>query len=61
MRLWRMVRAIGYQVSEFTGLGGTSLLNANVFIEADHRTLSQNVFPPEIRENPSDLDECTVP
>ena len=47
--------------ADFTGLGGTSLLNANVFIEADRRTLSQNVFPREIRENPSDLDECTPP
>jgi choline dehydrogenase-like flavoprotein len=40
------------------GLGGTSLLNANVFLPADHRTLSQGVFPPEIRNDPSCLDEC---
>jgi hypothetical protein len=61
MRLWQMVRAMGLLGADFTGLGGTSLLNANVFIEADHRTLSQNVFPPEIRANPSELDECTIP
>lgn len=42
------------------GLGGTSLLNANIFIEADHRTLSQDVFPPEIRNNPSVLEECNL-
>jgi hypothetical protein len=42
------------------GLGGTSLLNANVFLEADPRTLSQNVFPPEIRENPSNLKHCII-
>jgi hypothetical protein len=40
------------------GLGGTSLLNANVFLEADHRTLSQDSFPPEIRKNPDCLDNC---
>jgi hypothetical protein len=44
----------------FIGLGGTSLLNANIFIEADHRTLSQDIFPPEIRNNPSVLDECIL-
>jgi choline dehydrogenase-like flavoprotein len=42
------------------GLGGTSLLNANVFLPADHRTLSQDVFPPEIRNDPALLDKCTV-
>ena len=42
------------------GLGGTSLLNANVFLQADHRTLSQAAFPPEIRNDPSCLDECTI-
>ena len=42
------------------GLGGTSLVNANVFLQADHRTLSQPSFPPEIRNDPSCLDECTI-
>lgn len=41
------------------GLGGTSLLNANVFLKTDHRTLAQNVFPPEIRADPACLDPCT--
>jgi hypothetical protein len=39
-------------------LGGTSLLNANVFLRADHRTLESDQFPPEIRKNPKCLDEC---
>ncbi|KAG5981222.1 hypothetical protein E4U55_003181 [Claviceps digitariae] len=39
------------------GLGGTSLINANVFLEADAATLSLDVWPPEIRENPKVLDE----
>lgn len=37
------------------------MLNANVFLPATHRTLSQPAFPPEIRDDPSDLDECESP
>jgi hypothetical protein len=40
------------------GLGGTSLINANVFMEADKETLQMKAWPPEIRENPSELDRC---
>lgn len=40
------------------GLGGTSLINANVFLEADDATLSMDTWPPEIRENPGCLKEC---
>lgn len=40
-------------------LGGTSLINANVFLEADKETLSMPVWPEEIRRNPSSLDKCT--
>ena len=43
-----------------SGLGGTSLLNANVFLKADHRTLSLDSFPPEIRNNPNNLDPCNT-
>lgn len=32
------------------GLGGTSLLNANVFLEADEDTLNMKEWPKEIRE-----------
>ncbi|KAK4230360.1 cholesterol oxidase [Podospora fimiseda] len=39
------------------GLGGTSLINANVFMEADKETLSLKAWPREIRENPECLDE----
>jgi hypothetical protein len=41
-----------------TGLGGTSLLNGNVFLPADHRTLALDEFPAEIREDPACLDKC---
>lgn len=43
---------------QFLGLGGTSLINANVFLEADAGTLSLDVWPPEIRDNPEALTEC---
>jgi hypothetical protein len=41
-----------------TGLGGTSLINANVFMEADKETLGMKAWPPEIRENVDGLDKC---
>lgn len=41
-----------------TGLGGTSLINANVFMTADKATLNMKAWPPEIRENADGLDEC---
>lgn len=40
------------------GLGGTSLMNANVFLEADDDTLAMKMWPPEIRNNPHCLDKC---
>jgi choline dehydrogenase-like flavoprotein len=40
------------------GLGGTSLMNANVFMEADKETLAMKVWPPEIRNNVDGLDKC---
>ncbi|KAI1214631.1 FAD/NAD(P)-binding domain-containing protein [Annulohypoxylon truncatum] len=39
------------------GLGGTSLMNANVYLEADKDTLRLEAWPKEIRENPDCLDE----
>ncbi|EAQ86461.1 hypothetical protein CHGG_07714 [Chaetomium globosum CBS 148.51] len=39
------------------GLGGTSLINANVFMEADKETLAMKAWPPEIRENVEELDK----
>ena len=38
------------------GLGGTSLLNANVFLEADHKTMAMSPWPKEIRDDPACLD-----
>ncbi|KAL7961890.1 hypothetical protein V8C34DRAFT_243312 [Trichoderma compactum] len=38
------------------GLGGTSLINANVFLEADKDVLKTGFWPPEIRKDPTCLD-----
>lgn len=40
------------------GLGGTSLINANVFLKANHDALRMKAWPKEIREHPECLDEC---
>lgn len=43
-----------------SGLGGTSLINANVFLEADKKTLSMEEWPREIRHHPDCLDQCEL-
>lgn len=40
------------------GLGGTSLINANVYLEADKTTLKQQAWPKEIRDHPHELRKC---
>ena len=40
----------------FEGLGGTSLLNANVFLRADPETMASRLWPKEIRD--ATLDKC---
>lgn len=40
------------------GLGGTSLINANVFLEANHDALRMKAWPEQIRNDPGCLDEC---
>ncbi|EGR49764.1 uncharacterized protein TRIREDRAFT_59382 [Trichoderma reesei QM6a] len=40
------------------GLGGTSLINSNVFLEADEDVLRMGFWPPEIRNDPTGLDRC---
>lgn len=40
------------------GLGGTSLINANIFLRADEKTMGMQAWPPELREEGA-LDECT--
>ncbi|KAJ4358336.1 uncharacterized protein N0V89_002918 [Didymosphaeria variabile] len=56
--LYHLVLGEGQNVFVGNGLGGTSLLNANVFLPVDERTLQLSAWPPEIREHPGALDPC---
>ncbi|KID84137.1 cholesterol oxidase precursor [Metarhizium guizhouense ARSEF 977] len=55
--MYHIVAGQGQSALVCNGLGGTSLINANVFLEADDATLSMDTWPPEIRENPGCLKE----
>ncbi|KAL2269710.1 hypothetical protein VTJ83DRAFT_1894 [Remersonia thermophila] len=55
--MYHLVFGRGQNVVVGNGLGGTSLINANVFMEADKETLAMKAWPPEIREDPSVMDK----
>jgi hypothetical protein len=48
--LYHLVVGEGQNAFVGNGLGGTSLLNANVFLEADPRVLKMKVWPHELKE-----------
>lgn len=48
--LYHLIFGVGQNVFVGNGLGGTSLLNANVFLEADERTRKLKQWPKEMRE-----------
>ena len=56
--MFHLVFGKGQNAVVGNGLGGTSLMNANVFMEADKGTLSLKAWPKEIREDPDGLDKC---
>jgi hypothetical protein len=45
-------------LESYIGLGGTSLLNSNVFLKADKKSLQLSEWPAEIRKDPTVLDKC---
>lgn len=53
-------RFLTNSASLLTGLGGTSLVNANAFLETEQDILKMGYWPPEIRDNPAGLDKCKV-
>ncbi|KAK0739263.1 hypothetical protein B0T21DRAFT_346593 [Apiosordaria backusii] len=55
--MYHMIFGKGQNAVVCNGLGGTSLINANVFMEADKETLSMKAWPKEIREDPKGLDK----
>jgi choline dehydrogenase-like flavoprotein len=49
--LYHLVLGQGQNAFIAKGLGGTSLLNANVFLETDRKTLAMDTWPEEIRKS----------
>ncbi|KAJ7641630.1 hypothetical protein FB45DRAFT_976315 [Roridomyces roridus] len=54
--LYHLILGEGQNAFVGNGLGGTSLLNANIFLHADKRTLQLSEWPAEIRQDPACLD-----
>lgn len=48
--LYHLIFGQGQNAFVANGLGGTSLLNANIFLEADKDTLAMDCWPKELRE-----------
>ncbi|EGX92214.1 Fumarate reductase/succinate dehydrogenase flavoprotein [Cordyceps militaris CM01] len=53
MGMFHIVAGKGQSAVVANGLGGGSLINANVFLEADESTLSSELWPSEIRQDPA--------
>ncbi|KAK8030781.1 glucose-methanol-choline oxidoreductase [Apiospora arundinis] len=54
--MYHLIFGNGQNAFVGNGLGGTSLINANVYLEVDDETLQQEQWPEEIRSNPRTLD-----
>ncbi|OAA58964.1 glucose-methanol-choline oxidoreductase [Niveomyces insectorum RCEF 264] len=48
--MYHLVFGKGQNTMVCNGLGGTSLINANVFLRADEGTMGMKAWPPELRE-----------
>ncbi|KAI0169676.1 FAD/NAD(P)-binding domain-containing protein [Hypoxylon sp. FL1284] len=53
--MYHLIFGNGQNAVVCNGLGGTSLMNANVYLEADEQTLQQEAWPTEIRDDPGCL------
>ena len=56
--LYQTYKGKGQDVFTGSGLGGTSLINAGVFLRADRKILGGPEWPVEIRETIDDLSQC---
>ncbi|PYI01538.1 FAD/NAD(P)-binding domain-containing protein [Aspergillus sclerotiicarbonarius CBS 121057] len=54
-RLFQLMLGDGQHALVARALGGCSLINAGVFLEADQRTLQMSAWPPEIRKDATAL------
>lgn len=48
--MYHLILGRGQNAVVGNGLGGTSLINANVFLEADADTMAKKAWPPQLRE-----------
>ncbi|KAJ9142677.1 Cholesterol oxidase [Pleurostoma richardsiae] len=55
--MYHLIFGKGQNAVVCNGLGGTSLMNANVFLEADEDTLAMKMWPSDIRDHKGALDE----
>ncbi|KAH9904732.1 glucose-methanol-choline oxidoreductase [Xylariomycetidae sp. FL2044] len=55
--MYHLIFGNGQSAVVCNGLGGTSLMNANVFLEADKDALQLEPWPEEIRKNPEGLQD----
>lgn len=58
--LFQTCQGEGQYVLSGCGLGGTSLINAGVFLQADDRIFEGPEWPVEIRENSGELRPCKL-
>jgi hypothetical protein len=56
--LYHTVKGEGQDVFLGCGMGGTSLINAGVFLKPEERLLKGKEWPKEIREDPEGLRKC---
>ena len=58
--LYQTIKGEGQDVFSGCGLGGTSLINAGVFLRADERIFKAQEWPVEIREQSQNLEHCKL-
>jgi hypothetical protein len=58
--MYHLIFGKGQNAVVCNGLGGTSLINANVFMPADEGTLGMKMWPPEIRNNIKEFKTCKL-
>jgi choline dehydrogenase-like flavoprotein len=56
--LYHFVVGDGQNTFVGKGLGGTSLLNANVFLEMDPSVMTFDMWPEELKKKKEDWDKC---
>lgn len=55
--MFHLIFGHGQNAVVANGLGGTSLMNANIFLEADKATRHMKMWPKELRDHPDELDK----